>query len=504
MRAGNDIVFILSREGRVLLNNTVALEQLRLPLDSNDCWHIFRILSPGSASRWREGIRSVIGKKQPVHFTSILNTRTFEVTIVPLIDTFGNVYRMIASAHATATDCPTMEKRHRHSERFRNITESIPVLIRAYDQEGLLVFWNKELERVTGYSKSEIIASTKAGSPGSLDIATGNHIEKETHAFGKKQEQTLSLIRSKSGLDIHILWWRVSREFAVPGWTAWEVGLPLNVSDPRKEISPNKPAPCFRYDGGAPGALIPAQNDLPDHGIAKSLLLHELRTPAQSTLAVAGLLRERTDIPRDLEGIIRELEAQSRRQLETIDLFGDVMQTSQAPLSGMQRTDFCEVCTRSIKDVEGMAKSKGVGLTRTCVKHDLQIICNGKPALLRSALVNLIKNGVEACKAGESVSVHCHREKENHHLHIDNPGAIPDPVLGKLFEMYSTHGKRGGRGLGCYLASMVAAQHGGTVHATSKDNSTTVCFSIPVVDAETLNQTDARNSGVSQHTAEEC
>jgi len=46
--------------------------------------------------------------------------------------------------------------------RLRTIIEGMPVLMDAYDEHGLIVAWNSECERVSGYSAAEMIGNPNA------------------------------------------------------------------------------------------------------------------------------------------------------------------------------------------------------------------------------------------------------------------------------------------------------------------------------------------------------
>ncbi|WDC84839.1 PAS domain-containing protein [Caloramator sp. mosi_1] len=48
------------------------------------------------------------------------------------------------------------------NEKLFYILENMPVLIDALDDKGNIILWNKEAERVTGYSKKEIINNPDA------------------------------------------------------------------------------------------------------------------------------------------------------------------------------------------------------------------------------------------------------------------------------------------------------------------------------------------------------
>ncbi|HYN42123.1 MAG TPA: PAS domain-containing protein, partial [Thermoanaerobaculia bacterium] len=44
---------------------------------------------------------------------------------------------------------------------LRRVLDGLPALVSAVDREGLFAFWNRECERVTGYTSQEVIGNTE-------------------------------------------------------------------------------------------------------------------------------------------------------------------------------------------------------------------------------------------------------------------------------------------------------------------------------------------------------
>jgi signal transduction histidine kinase len=78
--------------------------------------------------------------------------------------------------------------------------------------------------------------------------------------------------------------------------------------------------------------------------------------------------------------------------------------------------------------------------------------------LLSRVLCNLIKNALEACHAGQTVTVGCSRPGDMVEFWVHNPGAMPRPVQLQIFQRsFSTKGV--GRGLGTYSIKLLTERY---------------------------------------------
>ena len=103
-------------------------------------------------------------------------------------------------------------------DRLRMVIDSLPVMIHAHDKDGRYIFWNKECERVTGYSADEMLYKDKE--PMNQDSGTSDYRDHE------------SVIRTKNGKDRTISWSSLSRQCPIPGWHLWETGI--DITDRKK------------------------------------------------------------------------------------------------------------------------------------------------------------------------------------------------------------------------------------------------------------------------------
>lgn len=101
--------------------------------------------------------------------------------------------------------------------------------------------------------------------------------------------------------------------------------------------------------------------------------------------------------------------------------------------------------------------------------------------LLSRVLGNMIKNALEACQEGETVTLSCARAEERAAFSVHNPGYMPRSVQLQVFQRsFSTKGE--GRGLGTYSMKLLSEQYlGGRVDfVTSPTDGTTFIATYPL------------------------
>jgi len=86
------------------------------------------------------------------------------------------------------------------------------------------------------------------------------------------------------------------------------------------------------------------------------------------------------------------------------------------------------------------------------------ITVTGDRTLLSRVLCNLIKNALEACGAGQTVTVGCTRPGDTIEFWVHNPGVMPRAVQLQVFQRsFSTKGA--GRGLGTYSIKLLTERY---------------------------------------------
>ena len=108
---------------------------------------------------------------------------------------------------------------------MRLVLDAMPVLMNAVDRDGLFVLWNRECERVTGYTSAEIV-----GRPEAFDLLYPDPLErgrlKEVWNDPRKNFRDVEAdLTTKFGSVRTVSWSRLSATYPVDGWAAWTIGF---------------------------------------------------------------------------------------------------------------------------------------------------------------------------------------------------------------------------------------------------------------------------------------
>ncbi|HEY9808640.1 MAG TPA: PAS domain S-box protein [Halomicronema sp.] len=112
-------------------------------------------------------------------------------------------------------------------ERFRLILQNMPVMLNAIDSNGNVILWNKECERVTGYSALEVEGNPKSFEMMYPDPNYRNAIFEEWEQRGHDYRNWELEIVTKNGETKIISWSNISKFFPVPGWETWGIGVDI-------------------------------------------------------------------------------------------------------------------------------------------------------------------------------------------------------------------------------------------------------------------------------------
>ena len=113
----------------------------------------------------------------------------------------------------------------RSSESLRQLIQNMPVMLIALDEENVFNAWNRECERVSGYSAAEII-----GNPRALEILYPDP-EERARMIAEIESSRFNYrglewgLTCKNGETRTISWFNISRAFPIAGWFSWAVGV---------------------------------------------------------------------------------------------------------------------------------------------------------------------------------------------------------------------------------------------------------------------------------------
>ncbi len=116
----------------------------------------------------------------------------------------------------------------RESEaRLRHVVQNMPVMMDAFDEENMLLVWNRECERVTGYSASEMIGNLQALEKLYPDPAYRQDV---LTMWAEREDDWRNLETQVTGKDGDIrtvAWSNISQRFPIPEWAEWAIGVDI-------------------------------------------------------------------------------------------------------------------------------------------------------------------------------------------------------------------------------------------------------------------------------------
>jgi two-component system sensor histidine kinase CpxA len=202
---------------------------------------------------------------------------------------------------------------------------------------------------------------------------------------------------------------------------------------------------------------------------------HELRSPLARLQVALGLARQRSEGRADAE--LGRME----REIERLnDLIGQLLslarlETGAAP-PGIETVDLAELLESVVADADFEARAQGRSVR---ILRSTPAEIPATPALLHSALENVVRNAVRHTAPGTAVEVTLDREAGGDRrvrvtIRDHGPG-IPAAVLARVAQPFvrlsdGADGRSGGFGLGLAIADRAVRLHGGTLTLCNAPN----------------------------------
>jgi len=128
-----------------------------------------------------------------------------------------------------------------HQKRLEALVDKLPLLLRAHDEDGRIVFWNSECVRVLGYPAREVLGRTDIFERLYPDSAYRDTV-RGWHKEAKGYQERETRMRTRDGNERVIAWTQVRQAQPVTGWTSWESGV--DVTDRRTAQNALREAEC--------------------------------------------------------------------------------------------------------------------------------------------------------------------------------------------------------------------------------------------------------------------
>jgi PAS domain S-box-containing protein len=139
----------------------------------------------------------------------------------------GKPARIIGTAMDISDRKRDEEALRKSEERLWLLVENMPVMMNAVNEQGVFIAWNRECERVTGYSAAEIV-----GNPKAIEILYPDP-EYRAAMFAAWEERGNDYrdwewqTTCRDGSIKTTSWSNISARFPIPGWAAWGIGVDI-------------------------------------------------------------------------------------------------------------------------------------------------------------------------------------------------------------------------------------------------------------------------------------
>lgn len=205
-------------------------------------------------------------------------------------------------------------------------------------------------------------------------------------------------------------------------------------------------------------------------------IAHEVRNPLGGIELFSGILREELGDDAEKRSHVERIDRELRYLQSVVESFLDY---ARRPAPQLAAVDLGELC-RGVCEIEAAdAERAGVELSAE-VDHD--VACRGDADQLKRALLNLVRNALQAAgQADEArrVVVRARQRGDAAEIAVENTGPpIPEDIRERLFEPFFTTREKG-TGLGLAFVREIVADHGGVISVASGPEGTVFAIKLP-------------------------
>ncbi|MEC4983764.1 MAG: PAS domain S-box protein [Oscillatoria sp. PMC 1068.18] len=153
-----------------------------------------------------------------------------------LLDESGDLVSIFSLVLDVTEKEKAIQELRNQEEKLRAIIQNMPVMMNAFDAESNIIVWNRECEKVTGYSATEVIGNPEAMTklyPNSEYLAT---MKQKWSERGNNYRDWEWEITCKDGTIKTVAWSNISEQFPIPGWENWGTGIDITEREQAKTL----------------------------------------------------------------------------------------------------------------------------------------------------------------------------------------------------------------------------------------------------------------------------
>lgn len=180
--------------------------------------------------------------------------------------------------------------------RIRDLLDRLPVMVDAMNDDRTIVFWNRECERVTGYSADEIVGRVDAWELLYPDADYRERMLQEWQRRGNDYYDWEWTLRAKDGSEKTIAWYNISGRVPVPGFSSLGLGVEVSrrVEAERRLAAVITTTKQQRHTAGAVNRFFAASADCQTTADVAHVCLSVVRDVTSCTHAVLAEVTSET------------------------------------------------------------------------------------------------------------------------------------------------------------------------------------------------------------------
>lgn len=343
-------------------------------------------------------------------------------------------------------------------ERLRQVLENMPVMMIAYDEHADTIrVWNRECERVTGYSAAEIVGRSAREINRLLypDSAYLARLWREMLARGDDYRDWEWEWVCKDGSRKTIAWSNISDRFPIPGWATWAIGVDVTERQKSKERA-------------IALGVEQARREVLERFISDAS--HDLKTPLTTMRLSLSVMRKTLD--EDIRARHLTILGMQVTHLErTVEDLLNIVRLDQKEEITCTPLDLSALAQNVIAEQSLLIEQKNHHVTFQAEGGPLTLV--GDEMELHRLITNLLINACNYTPPGGQILVRVARQDASIVLEVqDNGIGISEAELPHIFKRFyradrARSTNTGGMGLGLPIVQKIVEAHHGVIEVDS-------------------------------------
>ncbi len=365
-----------------------------------------------------------------------------------------------------AMDAYIESDRYRRLRQLESIVNDSADVIFALDNELRFRSWNRAAERIFGWREADVLGNsfTMLMPPELVQAGEMERIDRHVDKEGYYHFETVRLAKDGRRVPVEVT---VSLLRDPQGNMIGRSAILRDVTE-RKALEEEK---------------LRAER-LAVIGTMSARLAHEIRNPLSSITLnidlvgdeIGTLAKDKQSDAEEARSLLRSIDSEVRRIQRVTE---DYLQFARLPKLHHDMVSLNEILSQGVAFMQSLFEATGVTV-ETGLDPSVPSI-HADEGQLWQAILNLIRNALEAMPKGGALTIRTSFEKSTIVLTVADTGkGMTEHEREQIFKpFFST--KVGGTGLGLPLTQQIITEHGGRVQCESvQDRGTTFVIELPV------------------------